>query len=123
VTIALGTSAVHGRGVFAQRAIARGELIERAPVIVIPSGELAELDRTALFDYYFGWGPDLEHAAIAMGLGSFYNHAVSPNADHVLLTDELAIEFIALRDIATGEEITIHYNGAPGDTSPLWFQQ
>src|SRR5205814_6466130 len=59
VTLALGTSAVHGRGVFAQRAFACGEVIERAPVIVIPASQLSDLDRTVLYDYYFGWGPEL----------------------------------------------------------------
>jgi hypothetical protein len=58
VNVALGTSPVHGRGVFAQRAIRAGELIERAPVLVIPRTDLAHVDRTVLYDYYFGWGED-----------------------------------------------------------------
>jgi SET domain-containing protein len=56
-----------------------------------------------------------------MGLGSFYNHAVDPNADHLFRTTELAIDFVALRDIAAGEEVTIHYLGDPGNASPPWF--
>ncbi|MDX2054853.1 MAG: SET domain-containing protein [Polyangiaceae bacterium] len=119
--IAIGRG-IHGRGVFAQRPFVAGELIERAPVLVIPAAEIEWLDRTMLYDYYFAWGQDPENAAIAMGLGSFYNHAVQPNAEHVCHISELSIDFIALVDIAAGEEITIHYNASPGDASPVWFE-
>jgi SET domain-containing protein len=36
--------------------------------------------------------------------------------------DELVIDYVALRDIAPGDEITINYNGATDDRSPLWFE-
>ena len=120
MTIELRTSSVHGRGVFATRQIQRGESLERAPVLVIPAHQLPALDQTMLYDYYFGWNDD---AALAMGFGSFYNHAIQPNAGYEYRHEELVIEFTALRDIAAGEEITIHYNGDPGDASPVWFQE
>jgi SET domain-containing protein len=119
--IALGRG-IHGRGVFAQRAFVAGELIESAPVLVIPSAQIESLDQTMLYDYYFAWGQDPENAALAMGFGSFYNHAVQPNAEHVCRVNELTIDFIALADIAAGEEITIHYNACPGDPEPVWFE-
>ena len=45
-----------GRGVFARRSIARGEIIERVPVIVISAKDFEEhVSRTKLDDYCFLW--------------------------------------------------------------------
>ncbi|MCL4860229.1 MAG: SET domain-containing protein [Caldilineaceae bacterium] len=107
-----------GRGVFAQRQIHSGQLIERAPVIVVPAGQWEGMDRTVLFDYFFAWG---EHSAIALGYGSLYNHAYQPNARFVKHFSQQVIEFYALRAIESDEEILINYNVDPGDDSPLWF--
>ena len=122
MSVALGHSALHGRGVFAQRAFREGEVVERAPVLVVPARQLADLDRTVLYDYYYSWNQD-QDAALAMGLGSFYNHAVHPNANYFQREADGVIDYVALRDIAAGEEITIHYNGDPGDPGPVWFQE
>ena len=49
-----------------------------------------------------------------------YNHSYDPNArydDHGRLTKA----FTAIRDIAPGEEITVNYNGEPGDGSDVGF--
>ena len=29
--------------------------------------------------------------------------------------------FVAVRDIAAGDEITINYHGDPNDAAPVWF--
>ena len=42
-----------GQGVFAERKFARGEVIERAPVIVLPGSQWKLLNGTALKDYPF----------------------------------------------------------------------
>jgi uncharacterized protein len=107
-----------GRGVFAQHLIHSGQLIERAPVIVVPAGQWEAMDRTVLFDYFFAWG---EHSAIALGYGSLYNHSYQPNARFVKHLTEQVIEFYALREIQPGEEILVNYNVDPDDESPLWF--
>jgi SET domain-containing protein len=107
-----------GRGVFALRPIAAGELIERAPVVVIPEGQWEKFEKTILFNYYFSWE---RHSALVLGYGSLYNHSYQPNARFVRQFKEEAMDFIALRAIATGEEIVINYNGDPTDDSPLWF--
>lgn len=111
-----------GRGVFAGRDFARGEVIERVPVIMIPGNELPKVDKTCLFDYYFKWGLEGTDAAIALGFGSLYNHSFTPNAMHHSLLTEEAYEFVALQDIKQGEEIRINYNGDPQDSSELWFE-
>src|SRR5450432_3007553 len=110
--IALGQAGRKGRGVFAQRAFGPGELIETAPVLVIPAQEWAHIEPTILFHYTFCWGRNGEDAALAMGLGSFYNHSWRPNADYVTRLEDETIDFVALLPIAAGEEVTVNYNGA-----------
>ena len=119
--IFVGESAGKGRGIFAQRKIYKGEMIEGAPVVVIPASEIEFLERTVLQDYYFVWGEDEEQAALMFGLCSLCNHSYHPNAVFNLLPERLTIEFIALCDIEAGEEITVNYNGQPDSQKPIWF--
>ncbi len=110
-----------GRGVVALRSYEPGETIETAPVIVIPSAQWPALEGTVLYDYGFAYGPELEDMAIVLGFGSLYNHSYEPNAKYVRYTEERLIEFLAIRPIQPGEEITVNYNCDPNDRSPLWF--
>jgi ribosomal protein S18 acetylase RimI-like enzyme len=119
--IATGLSPGKGRGLFAHRSISRGELIEEAPVVVVPAAEVEHLDRTTLENYYFEWGEDGRDAALLLGSCSLCNHSYQPNAVFELQPERQTIGFVALRDIQPGEEITTNYNGAPEDSKPLWF--
>jgi hypothetical protein len=110
-----------GRGVFATRALQAGEVIERAPVIVIPGDEWDDMAETTLADHCFSWGPGLQDAAIVFGHGSFYNHSYSPNARFERLPDERLMQYVARRAIAPGEEITINYHEGQESQAPLWF--
>ena len=110
-----------GRGVFARRKINRGELIERSPVIVIPGREWPSMDGTILSNYVFDWGEKEEHAAVALGYVSIYNHSYAPNAELTECLDDHVIEVSALRDIKADEEIFVNYNGDPADRDELWF--
>lgn len=101
--------------------ISAGEVFERSPVIGIPEEEIIHIRRTVLHNYFFKWGSERKEAAIALGYGSLFNHSYDPNADFRLNLDEGTIEFVALRPISPGEEITINYNGDPADRSRLWF--
>ncbi|MEO8635754.1 MAG: SET domain-containing protein-lysine N-methyltransferase [Gemmatimonadales bacterium] len=112
---------VKGRGLFAARAIAEDEVIEAAPVAIINATQAALLEETPLGHHYFHWdGDEADHAgwrgAVAFGLMSLVNHAEHANAgvwpDHPHQCMVLA----ALRPIAEGEEITIHYD------IDLWFE-
>ncbi len=111
-----------GRGVVALRPFAAGELIERAPVVIVPAREVPTLSATALGRYYYEWGEQDEQAALALGFGSLYNHSFDPNASYEFREDDGVIEYLALRDIDAGEELTINYNnlGEYAD-SPLGF--
>jgi uncharacterized protein len=107
-----------GRGVFARAPIAAGALIEAAPVIIVPAGECAALDKTILHDYYFHWDgdPDGEgRGAVALGLVALCNHSRRPRARARRNYARETLDLVALLPIAAGEEITIDYN------CPLWF--
>ena len=119
--ICIGDSGSRGRGIFATRSIGCDELIESAPVVVVPREQVAHLDATVLGDYYFVWGDRKQDAAILLGRCSLCNHSYQPNARFALVPAQHAIEFIALRPIAPGEEITINYNGDPANRTPIWF--
>lgn len=107
-----------GRGVFATRAFARGEVIERAPVLVVPEDEHEHLVPTVLNSYVFGWGEGA--VAVCLGFGSIYNHAWAPSVEYVKHLAESVIDFVALRDIAPGEELFVNYASSYPETAHLW---
>jgi uncharacterized protein len=113
-----------GRGVVADQAIVAGALVERSPVIIIPPQDRAAADATVVFTYVFMWEHDTVEedlyrhegrSAIALGYTSLLNHSYTPNCEFVRHIDDLAIDLVALRDIAAGEELTIDYQ------MTLWF--
>ncbi|MDV2481628.1 SET domain-containing protein [Methanoculleus sp. Wushi-C6] len=120
--IYVGSTDNRGRGIFARRDLAAGELIEVCPVIVLGGADEQELlDKTHLFDYYFAWGEHQELAAVALGYGSLFNHSYHANADHVCDVARGQIRIYAHRGIRRGEEITINYGGRPDCPDPVWF--
>lgn len=110
-----------GRGCFATRTFLAGEIIETAPVLVIPKAEWKHISRTIVFHYAFAWGEDNQDAALALGHASLCNHSYSPNANYEKCYDSQVIEVVALRTIKKGEEILVNYNGDPTDKTPVWF--
>ncbi|BAZ29942.1 nuclear protein SET [Cylindrospermum sp. NIES-4074] len=108
-----------GRGVFAQKSFLKGEVIERASVVVIPAEQVKLIDQTVLSNYYYDWQD--QAAAIALGLVSLINHSYHPNSYYRKKFAEQELELIAYRDIEAGEEITANYNGSPENQSPIWF--
>jgi uncharacterized protein len=110
-----------GRAVFATRDIAADEVFERVPVLLIPKdqvfgpGEIAQ--RSVRISWYvFTWiHPTREYVALSLGYGSIYNHSESPNARYQMYLPD-CMEFVALRPIAAGDEITINYRGDNKDS-------
>lgn len=98
-----------GRGVFALAPIKKGEVIEACPVIPLAKGDEKKLTETVLDKYMFAWGEGLEECCICLGYGSLYNHSSTPNAVACRVHDRTEIEFVALRDIAAGEQILTDY--------------
>ncbi len=111
-----------GRGVFAIQPISCDELIESCPVIPFEPKYRAVLEATPLYDYLYGWSDDCREVAIALGYGSLYNHSDEPNASYHTNRSRNAIDFIATRLIAAGEEITISYLNSSDSRKKLWFK-
>ena len=111
-----------GRGVFAIQPISRDELIESCPVIRFEPKYTAVLEATPLYDYLYSWSNDYREVAIALGYGSLYNHSDEPNASYHTNRNRNAIDFIATRSIAAGEEITISYLDSSDSSKKLWFK-
>lgn len=111
------------RGVFAKCDIAKGEVIERCPVILVSRHDTSNLSESILVTYFFYFGKKKERLAIALGFGSIYDHSYKPNATYKIKIKEEIIEFTAIKDIKKDEEITVNYNfGNPKDKGPLWFK-
>lgn len=104
-----------GYGVFAQRPIREGEVIELAPVLFLPADEKlgSVLDRYVFIH-------DKGKYALVLGYGSLYNHSFSPNA-YCEDGGPRLMAYKALCNIRPGEEITINYNGEPTDPDPWEF--
>lgn len=108
-----------GRGVFATRDLAEGEILDEAHVLLITADDALRLEATALGQHYFHWSGEEDderwQGAVALGVASLVNHAAAANAgvwpDH----ERKLLVLEALRPIAAGEEILIDYE------VELWF--
>jgi SET domain-containing protein len=110
-----------GRGVFARRDVAEGEVVERSPVVPLPPEQTAAIEHTLLDEYVFLWGPAKDRCAVALGLGSLFNHSYEPNVAYSRDHEGREMLFTALRDVPAGTELTINYNGVPDCRDPVWF--
>jgi uncharacterized protein len=111
-----------GRGVRAGRPIACGEVIDSAPVVVLSAKEWELVEQTVLGQFAFGWDDAKGSVAIALGHGSFLNHSYAPNVATDKDVRGRRIVFSAVRDIASGEELTINYNGDLDSGEPVGFE-
>jgi uncharacterized protein len=110
-----------GKGMFCNKNLGENEAIEIVPVLVLDHSDKLKIHETKLHDYYFIWGEDESHCAIALGYGSLYNHSTDPNAHYEMDFENETIAFFAIKEILAGEEITINYHGEPGQVGDLWF--
>ena len=123
------TGTAKGRGAFARREFAAGELVEECPVIpiTVPSLMLPpEIQRIV-----FNWGVltgTLTGDGLVLGYGSMYNHDNPANMRYEADLQNLTLKFIAVRPIKAGEELTINYNAIGGgatwnENDNHWFQR
>jgi SET domain-containing protein len=116
-----GTSTIHGLGVFTGKSLKPGEIIEKAPIILINEADSHLLGSSLLYDYYFMVGSVNTPVAIGLGFSSLYNHSAPSNASYRIDIVREQIIISACRFIPAGEEITINYNGHPEEISPVSF--
>jgi len=101
-----------GRGVFAVRGIAAGEVLGEFHTIRIPASEVAAMRgfKSTLANYWFEDDAD-GSALVVLGWLELVNHARMPNLDrHWRSTPEGdVVTVVAARDIAAGEQLFIDY--------------
>lgn len=111
-----------GFGVFAARKFLEREVVETAKVLIIEEKKKKLPDE--LYTYVFDWGnppyTEVPSSALALGYGSLYNHANPANLRVKSNPSACTLIFVAARDIAIDEELTINYNSKGG--GPSWFQ-
>ena len=103
-SIRVGTSIVHGNGVYATTDYFEGDLIESCPILIIRRD-----GSHALVNYVFS-DPEQPKTRVilALGYGSLYNHSDTPNA-RTRFTTKNCLDIVALKKIGNGEEITFNY--------------
>ncbi|PYM31475.1 MAG: hypothetical protein DME15_17630 [Candidatus Rokuibacteriota bacterium] len=99
-------------GVFATRAIRKGEVLTISGGVVVPRRKVWTLPRGfRRFCFYIEHGYYLAPSSRRrIGLGFYMNHSCAPNAGDE--RGELALTAVALRAIRKGEEITCDYRPA-----------
>ena len=120
------TGTALGRGVFAAKRFAAGDLVELCPVVVMRCDFKAlplELQQRV-----FDWSTLAKVAgtrALALGYGSLYNHANQANLCYEPSEDGTCLRFVAAVDIGADSELTINYNGTFGKNisdEDDWFE-
>ena len=111
-----------GRGVFCTGPIAKDEIIETCPVIVLPSCDYEIVKESHLIDYFFHFNKEEQTIALVLGFGSLYNHTKDSNASYRLDQENKVMIYYAVCDIPAHREICINYGGDPGQEYKEWFE-
>jgi SET domain-containing protein len=120
-------SAEIGRGVFSNKAFAKDEIVEVAPVILM-SEKYRNLP-IELKNRVFNWGyltKTKPGSAFILGYGSMYNHSDAPNLRYEADNNSMVMRYVARRAIDPDEQLTIHYDQADGKHKEIkksWFQK
>ncbi|PPQ89643.1 hypothetical protein CVT25_013830 [Psilocybe cyanescens] len=87
---------------------------EVSPVLLFSKDEYEEHRKHTLLDHYtFIWTEG--RVALALGLGSLFNHSDPPNVSYTRDIKTDSIKYVASRDIEAGEKLCIFYG------QNLWF--
>ena len=93
---------IEGRGAFATKNYAKGEVLEVCPGILQKTEDVKGRVRDYLFSY------DNDNSMIGFGYCSMYNHSDTPNATWKVLDAE-KIKITATEEINAGDEIFVSY--------------
>ena len=112
------TGTAKGRGVFARKNIAKGEMIECAPVVIVAEADVPE-SGGAPDGYLLDWEPEEKGQEHCMPLGytMLFNHDKDGNLYLENDYEAMTITSYAARDIKAGEELTWNYD------CDIWFDE
>ncbi|KAI0366606.1 hypothetical protein BV20DRAFT_1055452 [Pilatotrama ljubarskyi] len=103
-----------GRGVYACREIPPQTLIEVSPVLLFSAEEYDAHGKHTVLDHYtFKWRDG--RMALALGLGSLFNHSQRPNVSYTIDSATESIRYVTTRRVSPDEELCIFYG------HQLWF--
>lgn len=114
--VVIRQSPIHGRGVFASQDIAKGEIIERCPMVQMEYRSNYQLD-PKIFEYMYAQPPcgckDCKtHGMIfhmVLGYGMMYNHKDIPKTAWKFNYTQLIADLICTDDIKKDEEVFVSY--------------
>ncbi len=112
VKLYLKNSPGKGRGVFCHERIPTRTLIHVSPVLIMKGDDTELSQKTILQHYTYNWGID---QAVALGLGSMFNHSRSNNVGFLKVKEKEIIEYYTLCDVSPETELCIHYG------PHIWF--
>jgi SET domain-containing protein len=113
LTLELRTDPIRGRGVFTRVFIPKNTLVEISPILLFSSEEYAAHGKFTILDSYtYCWQGGY---ALALGLGSMFNHDSCPNVGFIRDIPNSLIKYVTLRDVQQEEELCISYG------NHLWF--
>ncbi|KAF8937818.1 hypothetical protein EDD21DRAFT_315074 [Dissophora ornata] len=102
-----------GRGVVTKASIPSRTIIDISSVLLFPSEEYTRHGQYTQLDHYtYRWQGGM---ALALGLGSMFNHSNRPNVGFQRDFENKVIRYTTLREIQSGEELCISYG------PNLWF--
>ena len=110
-----------GRGIFAKRLIACGEVLGRFHTIRLPPHEVAAMRGSTLSHFWFE--DDADGAAfVVLGWIEMVNHATTPNTDRSwqVTPEGEVVTLHALCDIHKGEQLFIDYKFDHSPDNPAW---
>eukprot|EP00929_Paragymnodinium_shiwhaense_P063739 TRINITY_DN31875_c0_g1_i2.p1 TRINITY_DN31875_c0_g1~~TRINITY_DN31875_c0_g1_i2.p1 ORF type:complete len:347 (+),score=42.63 TRINITY_DN31875_c0_g1_i2:40-1041(+) len=108
-------SSLHGLGVFAERDIEAGEVVEVAPVLPL---RYSEIWRSRLRDYVYMSDyqvdkPEHSIVLLPLGLGALYNHGTMFNVHPERYASQPFLQaWVAHRFIAAGDEMLVSYGNS-----------
>jgi uncharacterized protein len=115
-----------GRGVFAARAFAAGEMLGEFYTLRVPPDEVALMRRTLPGEgilSHFWFEDDADGSAfVVLGWIELVNHSLEPNADRTwrATPEGEVVRLFAVRDIASGEQVFIDYRFEADGKKPAW---
>lgn len=111
-----------GRGVFAAVPLIAGTLVEVSHVLLFEAGEYQQHGQhTQLDSYTYVWTKSAQGntMALALGLGSLFNHSSSsPNVSFALDRKAGTIRYTLARNVSAGEELLICYG-----LGKMWWEE
>jgi len=117
--------AINGYGVYTDKDLREGEIVEISPVIIYPRKLLDAAiymsiadglkDNQVILDQYaIVWSNN--NSAVMLGYLSIYNHSSNPPARFFTDFSNRLMGVIATRDLPKGSQVTVSYG-------PDWFEQ